>query len=886
MLTPAQYESDAPGSLTDTQRSYSSVGLRLFYSEPTPPTQATAPTHRRSPHRRRSTRSSATASGGTVTFQAHVVGDPSAGIQQVWVTYTGVTTPANGTGEWQSLDLTQDATDSTLWTGTLSGLSSSQLAAMQFIVQAVNGVGLVSLDDNDGSYYALGQITGGLQSQTLPTTALALNSPPSTGAYGSSVPVSATLTSGGAPVSGALVDFTIGSATAQAQTNSSGVAQTQVQLNGAPGDNYQLTASYAGDATQAGTSVTAPFTVGKVATTLVLGGQTSALVGASTGITASLQSGGLGLASYSVAFVLTPTGGGTPIVQTAITGLDGVAQLGAVSQLSPGSYSVQAFFGPGAPITLPNDPILSPSQSGSSSFTVTTQAPAIQSANATTFTIGASGKFTVSSTGAPTNTITNANFSGCKQSSALPTGVTFTDNGDNTATLTGTPAAGTAGAYTLCLNASNGYGTAATQQFTLTVVRATPTTPTISNLPASPIYGGSFTPTVVTNGDGVTSVTSSTPTVCTVSATGKVSFVGVGPCTLTAKLAQGATYAAAQGQAQTISVAQAPLQITASSPTIVYGASIPAITASYLGFTNGDTTASLKTLPSCRTTATSSSAPASYPTSCSGAVDPNYSISYIPGSLTVTQASPTLTYTGPQTASTKSTFAPAATLSNGPKACDSGQPVSFTLNLNPITGAAGPYTLETATTSSAGVATGAAISTAQWQYGSYTLTATYAGSTGCAGAVTSVALSVTQPGLLASGVGVYTAPGAGSVSFGFAAGLVPGTKSTYAGGLALVDNSRWELIASVTAYAKSNSTTGVLSGKGNLYWWNPVLNHSMGGWALAASNVAYTATCTVTSKSSPGSFGITITYTPTLGQPSPLPNSAPITLTSGAITLS
>ena len=32
MLTPAQYESDAPGSLTDIQRTYSSVSLRLFYS--------------------------------------------------------------------------------------------------------------------------------------------------------------------------------------------------------------------------------------------------------------------------------------------------------------------------------------------------------------------------------------------------------------------------------------------------------------------------------------------------------------------------------------------------------------------------------------------------------------------------------------------------------------------------------------------------------------------------------------------------------------------------------------------------------------------------------------------------------------------------------------
>jgi CSLREA domain-containing protein len=883
MLTPAQYESDAPGSLTDTQRSYSNVALRLFYSDDTSASGANTPALAAPPT---ISQVSATASGGTVSFQAHVVGDPSAGIQQVWVTYSGVTTPASGTGEWQSLDLTQDATDSTLWTGTLTGLTQSQIADLKFMVQAANGVGLVSLDDNDGSYYVPGQITGGLQSQALQSSSLTLNSPPSSGGYGSSVPVSATLTADGNPVSGALVDFTIGGASVQAQTDTNGVAQTQVQLTGAPGSNYQLTASYEGSTTQSGTSVTAPFTVNQVATTLTLGGPTSAAVGASTGITASLQSGALGQPGYSVAFVLTPAGGGSPIVQTAITALDGVATLGGVPGLTPGAYSVQAFFGPGAPIALPADPILLPSQTGSSPFNVTGQPPAIQSNNATTFTIGTNGLFTVSSTGTPTNTITNANFSSCTRSSALPAGVTLTDNGNNTATLAGMPAAGTASTYTLCLNASNGYGTAATQQFTLTVARATPTTPTISNLPASGTYGASFTANVGTNGDGATSVTSSTPAVCTVSSTSKVSFVGVGPCTLTAQLAQGASYAAAHGNAQTVSVATAPLQITASSGTMIYGASVPAITPSYLGFVNGDTTASLKTLPSCRTTATSSSAPASYPTSCSGAADANYTITYVPGSLTVAQASTTLTYTGPQTASTKSTFVPAATLSNGPSACDSGQPVAFTLNLNPITGAAGPYTLESATTSSAGVATGAAISTAQWQYGSYTLTATYAGSSDCAGSVTSVALSVTEPGLAASGVGIYTAPGAGGVSFGFAAGLKPGTQSTYLGALALVDNSRWELIASVTAYAKSNSTTAALSGKGNLYWWNPVLDRSRGGWALAASNVAYTARCTTTTRSSPGSFGITITYTPAPGQPSPLPNSAPITLTKGAITLS
>jgi hypothetical protein len=115
---------------------------------------------------------------------------------------------------------------------------------------------------------------------------------------------------------------------------------------------------------------------------------------------------------------------------------------------------------------------------------------------------------------------------------------------------------------------------------------------------------------------------------------------------------------------------------------------------------------------------------------------------------------------------------------------------------------------------------------------------------------------------------------------------VPSTKSTYIGGLTLVNARRWQLIASVATYSKSSSTAATVSGSGSLYWWNPTLNHSIGGWTLAASNVAYTASYTATSKTSPGTFGITISYTPAAGQPAPLPNSAPVTLTNGAIALS
>jgi hypothetical protein len=886
MLTPAQYESDAPGSLTDTQRSYSSVGLRLFYSDNTSTYGSNTPSLAAPPTIQQV---SATVSGGTVSFQAHVLGDPSAGIQQVWVTYSGVDTPSNGTGEWEPLNLSQNPTDSTLWTGSLSGLSASQIAAMRFVVQAVNGVGLVGLDDNNGAYYQPGQIAGALQTgQTLTPTTLTLSSPPSSGSYGGSVPVSATLTQGGSPVAGAAVTFTIGGSSVEAVTGSNGVAQGQLQLEDLPGANYQLTAAFDGNATLAGSSASTPsFTVGKLPTTVTLSGPSSANVGAPTGISASLQSGGTGLSSYSVAFVFTPTGGGTPVVQTAITALGGVAQLGAVPQLNPGSYSVQAYFGPGAPVALPGDPVFTASQTTTPlSFTVNGQAPAIQSAASTTFTIGSPGSFAVKTTGIPTNAITNANFSGCTKSTALPTGVTLTDNGNNTATLSGTPAAGTAGTYTLCLTAANGTGSPATQTFTLTVSPVTPTTPTISNLPASGTYGGGFTATVATNGDGTRSVSSSTTGVCTVTGGTQVAFVGVGMCTLTAAVAQGRTYGAAHGSAQSASVGPAPLTITASSASIAYGAAVPAITPSYTGLVPGDSPSSLKTAPACRTTATSSSAVGTYPSTCSGAVDADYTISYVAGAITITPASTSVSYTGPMTASTKSTFVPAAALSSAATACESGEPVAFTLNVNPITGAAGPYTLESATTTSAGVATGASISTAQWVYGSYTVTATFAGTGNCSGSAASAALSVTEPGLATTGAGLYTAPGAGSTTFAFGALLVPSTKSTYIGGLTLVNARRWQLIASVATYSKSSSTAATVSGSGSLYWWNPTLNHSIGGWTLAASNVAYTASYTATSKTSPGTFGITISYTPAAGQPAPLPNSAPVTLTNGAIALS
>ena len=90
-----------------------------------------------------------------------------------------------------------------------------------------------------------------------------------------------------------------------------------------------------------------------------------------------------------------------------------------------------------------------------------------------------------------------------------------------------------------------------------------PTTPSITNLPGSGAFNGSFTPVVSTTGDGSTSVTSSTTSVCTV-ASGTVHYIGVGTCTLVAHVATGTNYDSADGSNQSFGVRRT----TSSAPSI------------------------------------------------------------------------------------------------------------------------------------------------------------------------------------------------------------------------------------------------------------------------------------------------------------------------------
>ena len=95
--------------------------------------------------------------------------------------------------------------------------------------------------------------------------------------------------------------------------------------------------------------------------------------------------------------------------------------------------------------------------------------------------------------------------------------------------------------------------------------------------------------------------------------------------------------------AGTLTVGQATLTITANNQTKVYGFAMPPLTVSFSGFVNGDTQNSLTTQPTIGTTATATSAAGNYPITASGAVDPNYLITYGPGTLSVTPATLTIT---------------------------------------------------------------------------------------------------------------------------------------------------------------------------------------------------------------------------------------------------
>ena len=160
--------------------------------------------------------------------------------------------------------------------------------------------------------------------------------------------------------------------------------------------------------------------------------------------------------------------GPLPSGVTFVDNHNGTATLSGISSAgTAGTYhlTITATNNVGAGTTQPFTLTVNPSNNPTSS-NPSPSSPTITSAGSTMFSTDSGNEFQVTASGTPSPTIS--------LTGALPPGVTFVDNHNGTATLTGNPAMGSAGAYHLTITAANGVGAAVTEDFTLDVVIATP----------------------------------------------------------------------------------------------------------------------------------------------------------------------------------------------------------------------------------------------------------------------------------------------------------------------------------------------------------------------------------------------------------------------------
>jgi CSLREA domain-containing protein len=316
LVTPAQHRVANVAQGTSTQRRYTNLDLRLFYSGHLgKEALSDAPSI---------ANVDAVREGLDVVFTVQVVGDPAAAIHQAWITWV-----SDAGTTWSSLDLAQcvaplpaacgGVEESRTWKGRLA----TAPASFRFIAQAVSGVGLVAVDDNGGAYHAVGA--------PVPAAAtIAFVSPPSGATVGSTVEVRAKLAFSGTGLAGKTVSIAVGGAIKYATTGPDGVAIVPVALSTVPG-SYPLTATFIGDDGLLPASATAAFQVERAPVTL------AALAPAGVTLTATVAGKTVALQQESVAFQVNGPNG--PATLFAITDHLGRASL-PTPALPAGVYSV------------------------------------------------------------------------------------------------------------------------------------------------------------------------------------------------------------------------------------------------------------------------------------------------------------------------------------------------------------------------------------------------------------------------------------------------------------------------------------------------------------------------------------------------------------------
>jgi large repetitive protein len=361
--------------------------------------------------------------------------------------------------------------------------------------------GVTFLDNGDGTASLAGTPaagTGGTYSITITATAVGGLAAPATQSFTLTVLAPPIITSANHAT------FSEGSAGSFTVTTTAGnPAATTLTKTGILPSGVSFTDNGDGTATLAGTPSLGSQGVYTITITASNGVAPDATQAFTLSVNAPPQITSLDHATFTVnaaaAFTVTTTG--TPTAALSETGSlppgmtftdngDGTATLGG-TPTTGGSFPFTITASNGV---LPN---------ATQSFTATVNAsPSITSADHTTFAVGSAGSFTVTTTpGVPvTTTIT--------ESGSLPSGVSFTDNGDGTATLAGTPAAGTGGSYPLTFTASNGVLPNSMQTFTLTVTEL----PSITSADHTTFQVGSAGSFTVTSTPGFPAATTVTET--------------------------------------------------------------------------------------------------------------------------------------------------------------------------------------------------------------------------------------------------------------------------------------------------------------------------------------------------------------------------------------
>jgi hypothetical protein len=511
-LVAGQYfpSSSAPG--TGTQRLFTSMSAEVLYQSPgnslindyAPATIGS---------------SSALNVGGAYDFAVTVTpssaSDPVVGVV---VLYTDASSP----GQWAAIDLT--SADGLNWSGTGAVTPSGKA---QYLVEAVDQAGNVAVSNNEGvDFNSVAPTTTSLSSSanpsvdSVPVTFTATVASTAAGQTGPTGNVE--FFDGGAPIAAC--------GGAAGEIVSDGQATCAV-TNSSPG-LHQVTATYGGDSNFASSTTSGPLTqtvdepqtisfsgpsvagTGTSTPLSAVGGASGNLVvfsvdatsgagvcnvsgpgGATLNYTAAgncvIDANQVGSGYYLAApqaqwsvtviepfgftspatltvpagtafnFPVSATGspaptsisesGSLPSGMTFTAGLGGTATLSGTTAVAAGVYDF-TFLATG------------PTGTTTQAFTLTVTAPpAFSSATSTTFTGGQPASFTVMAPGTPTPTFS--------ESGALPSGLSFVDNGNGTATLTGTATLGhnlTTGTFDLTFTAANSVATS-TQEFTLTV---------------------------------------------------------------------------------------------------------------------------------------------------------------------------------------------------------------------------------------------------------------------------------------------------------------------------------------------------------------------------------------------------------------------------------